>query len=322
MEFQSLHAAIEAADIITIYRHVHPDCDALGAQFGLRQWLRDQYPAKKIYALGADTLSQGKWPQSDQVSDETIAKSLAIVLDVGNAARVDDSRFATASAVFKIDHHPTRNDSFEAVQLVDTHAAATCEILASFFQKEQKGLSRTAAEYLYCGMLTDTLCFRTSNTTSETLAMASYISSAGIDIPGLNRMLFDQSMREFEFANYIRSHYQKLGDHVAYKIISMHEQETYRLKPSEARNFIDEFGHVTEFEVWAIFTEQLVNGKLFYDGSLRSKSIAVNDIAERFHGGGHVNAAGVKNLSSEELKSLLDSLFSRVSEKMQNAEIH
>jgi len=321
MEFQELHAAIESSSVITIFRHVHPDCDALGSQFGLKQWIHDHYPDKQVYALGTDTLSQGRWPELDKAADEIVSGSLAIVLDTGNAARVDDSRFATAESIIKIDHHPS-HDSFGRIQYVDTHAAATCEILASFFQKEQKTLTRPAAEFLYCGMLTDTLCFRTSNTTSETLAMASYISSAGIDIPGLNRMLFDQSVREFEFANYIRSHYQKLGEHVAYKIISMHEQETYKLKATEARNFVDEFGHVAEFEIWAIFTEQLINGKLSYDGSLRSKSVPVNDIAERFHGGGHINAAGVKNLSSEELKSLLDSLFSRVSQKQLNAEIH
>ncbi|MDO5122570.1 MAG: bifunctional oligoribonuclease/PAP phosphatase NrnA, partial [Erysipelotrichaceae bacterium] len=90
---------IEAADIITIYRHVHPDCDAVGSQFGLFNWLKENWPEKLVYALGREKCTQGHWPETDEVSDETIRNSLAIVLDTANTARIDDERAISASKV-------------------------------------------------------------------------------------------------------------------------------------------------------------------------------------------------------------------------------
>ena len=52
--------------------------------------------------------------------------------------------------------------------------------------------------------------------------------------------------------------------------------------------------------------------KSYYDGSLRSKHVTINDIAEQFHGGGHANACGVKDLSEEDLENLLDKLYERI----------
>ena len=51
MGFDRLLQQIENAKIITIFRHTNPDCDALGSQFGLKNWIQDNYPDKQVYAL-------------------------------------------------------------------------------------------------------------------------------------------------------------------------------------------------------------------------------------------------------------------------------
>ncbi len=314
MDFTGLLKEIESHDSICIFRHEHPDCDAVGSQFGLKQWLQDNYPEKKIYALGFESCSQGSWPESDQANESVIQNSLAIVLDTSNLTRVDDMRCSEAFRIIKIDHHPNR-EPFGTLNFVHEEAAATCEILSAFFQNSSKTVSLETANRLYCGLLTDTLCFRTSNTTAHTLAMASYIAGFGVDIPQINRMLFDQSLSDYKFAGYMRSHYQMMGSYMVYAIVPLTVQNQFHMTGSEVRNFIDEFGHVREFRVWAVFTEKIQDGRRLYDGSLRSKTITVNDIAEQFNGGGHRNAAGVKNLDEESLNKLLQSLFSRVSKK-------
>ena len=45
---------IEAYDLILIHRHKNPDPDALGSQAGLRAILRENFPNKRIYAVGYD----------------------------------------------------------------------------------------------------------------------------------------------------------------------------------------------------------------------------------------------------------------------------
>ncbi|MBQ6488570.1 MAG: bifunctional oligoribonuclease/PAP phosphatase NrnA [Solobacterium sp.] len=301
---------IEAADIITIYRHVHPDCDAVGSQFGLFNWLKENWPEKQVYALGHETCTQGHWPDPDTVSDETIRNSLAIVLDTANTARIDDERAMTALKVIKIDHHPNR-EPFGDIQMVSDSSAATCEILTELLKGTAYPLSSTSARYFYAGILTDTLCFRTSNTTAHTLKMAAVLAEHEFSIPELNRELFDRTISEFEFASYLRSAVQFTEQrNMGYVILSQDELNRFRLKGSEARNYIDEIGHITELEVWCVFTER-ISEKGIYDGSLRSKHVSVNDIAERFHGGGHKNASGVKDLTQIDLKDIIQQLKSK-----------
>ena len=102
MNTDILFELVEQYDIITIYRHVSPDADALGAQFGLKQWIQETYPQKQVYALGRDASSkQSLFPQMDVVPDETVAASLAIILDTANGARVDDDRWSKAARTLK-----------------------------------------------------------------------------------------------------------------------------------------------------------------------------------------------------------------------------
>ena len=54
------------------------------------------------------------------------------------------------------------------------------------------------------------------------------------------------------------------------------------------------------------------SGKTLYDGSLRSKKNRINDIAEKFGGGGHACAAGVKNLTQENMTNILNLLRNRI----------
>ena len=143
MNTDILFELVERYDIITFYRHVSPDADALGAQFGLKQWIQETYPQKQVYALGRDAGSkQSLFPQMDVVPDETVAASLAIILDTANGARVDDDRWSKAARTLKIDHHIVV-ESFADVEVVEDLFGATCEMLAYMFEQKQLRLSAT-----------------------------------------------------------------------------------------------------------------------------------------------------------------------------------
>ena len=64
-------------------------------------------------------------PQMDVVPDETVAASLAIILDTANGARVDDDRWSKAVRTLKIDHHIVV-ESFADVEVVEDLFGATC----------------------------------------------------------------------------------------------------------------------------------------------------------------------------------------------------
>jgi bifunctional oligoribonuclease and PAP phosphatase NrnA len=71
--FDGLLHEIEKAPVICVFRHLIPDADALGSQWGLVSWLRLIYPNKKIYALGRHVgVKPEMFPTPDQVDDEMI----------------------------------------------------------------------------------------------------------------------------------------------------------------------------------------------------------------------------------------------------------
>ena len=314
-QFDGLFELINTSPIITIFRHVHPDCDAVGSQFGLINWIQENWPDKKVYALGLEYCQQGNcWPQSDSVKKEDLQNSLAFVLDTATQERIDDSSYRQAKAIVKIDHHPDLHP-FGDHQYIFTDSASTCEILTTFFrQHPEQAISQKTAEYLYRGILTDTLSFHTSNTTGHSLETAGWLSQFDVRIPELYRELFDQSLEDFKFANMIRNSVQIREGRLAYRIVSMKEMNEWAMQAKDVKNFIEEFSSVREFEIYTIFIEKLENGKTVYDGSLRSKHVTINDIAEEFHGGGHANACGVKGLSMAKVDALLDALYERISQ--------
>ena len=311
MKFDGLLSTIESFEIITIFRHENPDCDACGSQFGLKTWIKDNYPDKQVYVCGEQVCDQADWPENDVVSLETIQNSLAIVVDCANAPRVDDQRFSEAKMVVKIDHHPDKEPFGDKVYVDDT-AAAVCEILPFFFyENKDKVFSKETAEFLYRGLLTDSLNYTTSNTTSRTLEAGGILASKGLNLSKISHDVFDNSIHGYEFNGYIIEHTKVIDKHFAYVVIPEKDYKSYGFDASKARSFVGRLGNVKEFNVWAVFTEKTVDGEILYDGSLRAKETTINDIAERFHGGGHACAAGVKNLNHENLALILDLLKER-----------
>ena len=298
-----LSQLIKDFNTICIFRHENPDCDALGSQFALKYWIEDNFKDKIVKVCGVETYSKPIFPESDIVSDEFIKDSLCIVLDTANEARIDDKRYKLSKQIIKIDHHPNI-DEFGDVNIVDIKFAATCELLGTMMFSEDYIISEKTAKMLYRGILTDTLSFKTNNTTENTLVIASKLVGLGINVPLINQELFNDSLEIFKFKSKLRSKL-KINGKVGYIVFNLNEIEKSNLKAGDIRGFIYEIGNIYELEAWCIFTE---NSQSLYDGSLRSKNIAVNKIAERFNGGGHKNASGIKNITKTQIKEIINIL--------------
>lgn len=311
---QDLFRLVEQYDVITLYRHTAADSDALGSQFGLKQWILDTYPQKQVYALGDGIGSAGAhFPPIDVVDDETVKTSLAIILDTANASRIDDERWKTTAFKLKIDHH-IFVETYADVEIIDDYKGATCEILADMFEKHGCKLSKQCAEYLYSGMIADTLQFSINATTPQMLRTAAYLVEAGVDVAKVNEENFSKSLKEFHYETYIRERCQILDGKVAYCIVTKEEYESFGLTLNEAKEKVYALGRVKEFYAWALFVEFDVTkkGERLYNGSLRSRNRQINDIATAFKGGGHRYACGVKNLKDADVERLLNMLLERV----------
>lgn len=304
---------IESFDSIVIARHVLADGDALGSQFGLKTFLEARYPDKKIYAPGASVGSCAAFfPPADEVSEEVLRSSLLIVLDTSDAARIDEPRWRLCPKSLRVDHH-LHIASFCDKELVDEQAAATCEIVALLLKEHGETLSSKTASYLYAGLITDTIHFTISSTTGATLEAAAYLLPFGVDVVTLNQQHFGTTLSDFRYETFLRSRLQQQAS-FGWAVADAKDYEGYGLCFAQAKEKVFVFAGIAEISIWALFT-QMESGdqtkEPLYSASLRSRTIALNDIANAFGGGGHRCACGIKNLTREQIKELIKALAQR-----------
>ncbi len=286
---------------VTIFRHTSADADALGAQFGLKAYIQKAMPDKQVFALGHDVGSMYKFfPDVDDVEDNIIAESIAFVVDCANRERIDDQRFINADMIVKIDHHPDI-EHYEYLQLVNTSAAATCEILTEMFSDDKENITPQCAKYLYMGIVADSLDFSTINTTAETLRAAATLIECHALPNEIREMQQCIDYQDFTLINFIRNNAVTDGK-VIYTIISKLRYEALGFDYNRTKEKIYALANINQYPIWAIFTE-FENGT--FNGSLRSRSVRINDIATKYHGGGHPNACGVKNLTLRDIADIV-----------------
>lgn len=298
---------IEEHDIITIFRHEFADPDALGSQFGLLEIIKYNYPDKQVYALGSETmdLSNKLYPGSDVVNDELIKKSLAIVVDTANQARIDDQRYQLAKSLVKIDHHPN-NEPFGMICFVDEHASATCYLIAQFAVETDLEINELAATYLYSGIVGDTGRFLHNNTHASTFEMAGFLVEKGADLAFTYDKLYSRSLNQVQLNGYILNNFKIVHQHIAYYILEEQDYKQFDIAFDQAKEYVNTLAGIEGIRVWVSATYNPNTQR--YHLSLRAKDVAVNKVAEAFGGGGHMYAAGIKVSSLEEFNAVIDAI--------------
>ncbi len=312
---RSILNAIERAQIISVFRHINPDHDALGSQWGLITWLKHKYPHKQIIACGFHQTVKGvEYPLEEASSDQIIESSLAIVLDSANQARIDDQRFALANQIIKIDHHP-ETDHYGDIVWVDPSKASTCEMVTSLLKDaQQKPLPSDVSALLLGGIMSDTIMFSIKSTSQFTLSMAAYLMESDVNINDIYQKLYHISLKDYHFINFIRSQATFHESGLLVTFVSHDDLIRHKMHPNLAKEYIYALANVHEVEVWALFIEIDVDDQWLYNGSIRSKNVAINQIAAQYNGGGHPLAAAVKHVTYKEALEILRSCEHKLKE--------
>ena len=178
-------ALIEAAQRIALIAHEGPDGDCLGSVLGLAHMLgqvgktcvpacADAAPRVFSFLPGVELLQQ-------TLGDEHF--DLVIALDAGELTRFGQlyqqhREFLTSVAILNIDHHISSRGCGQ-VNIVDSTAAATAELVVLFQQQAHLPLHQDAALCLLTGLITDTMSFQFTNTTARTMEVAAVLLRAG-----------------------------------------------------------------------------------------------------------------------------------------------
>src|ERR687891_1836136 len=190
-------AEIRAGDRFLLTTHENPDGDALGSLLAMHGILE---------ALGKDSvmfLAAKEFPLPveyrflplEEVFHEPPADHVdrvVVFLDCGNIDRMPVEWLKRENArILNIDHHHD-NTRFGDVNLVDTGASSTAEIIFGLAKELGAQLTPEVAAALYVGLITDTGKFMYENTDASTHRMAAELIEAGVNVNDTYRRLYER----------------------------------------------------------------------------------------------------------------------------------
>ncbi|MBI5929380.1 MAG: DHH family phosphoesterase [Chloroflexi bacterium] len=186
LEWDKAAQLVAAAQTIAVVTHLQPDGDAIGSMMGVTLALRNQGKHVTPYVEGGLPKRFAFVPSSADIRDtlQDPLPDLIISTDSSDKERlgtIGASLLALGRPLIQLDHHQT-NLSFGDVNLVDARTAAASEGVLDWL--DQLGIELTAdiAQALITGLVTDTLCFRTSNVSAHTLQTGQRLIAAGADM--------------------------------------------------------------------------------------------------------------------------------------------
>ena len=305
---------IKAYDRIVIFRHKRPDGDAVGSTLGLQGILKLSFPKKEIIVNNCDYSDYVGFlgGEDPAMPDEFYAEALGIIIDTATADRVSNPRYALCKEICKIDHHIPK-ESYGDYEWVEEHRSSSCEMIAAFYAafKDELKIDVATATLIYAGMVTDSGRFRFRSVSGDTMRLAGMLLDEGVDTDHLYANLY---MKEFHTLKFQAEVYKKMKiseNGVAYLYVSRAMQEKFGLTFEEACASVSYMDSIKNSLIWIAFIEA-------DDGNirvrLRSRFVTINQIAEKYNGGGHDCASGATVKSRSEMRRLIADADARLKE--------
>jgi phosphoesterase RecJ-like protein len=303
---------------LVVVAHENPDGDAIGSLVAMRAILTEigkdcvmfidahDLPLPQEYGfLPLDGLVSE--PPAD-VGDRTI-----VFLDCGNIDRNPAEAFRGAGGVrlhiLNIDHHHD-NTHFGTVNLVVPEASCTAEIVWDLMNDLGVTPTRTIADALYVGLITDTGRFMYENTGTKAHLMAADLIEAGVDVHEIYRHVYE-GVPYGKLALLARglSNVERYDDgRLTITDLSVGDFSESDAEESYSEGLIDHLRAVEGTRLAALVRDRLGGSNGSRKVSLRAgdDAIDVSAIARAQGGGGHRQAAGFSTeLSYDELVSFL-----------------
>ena len=177
-------------DDIVILSHRNPDGDTLGSAFALH-YILNQLGKRSRVECHDGFPKQYSYLLLDYKPEDFEPKAV-VAVDIADEQLFGENLEKYRGKVdLCIDHHGS-NKHYAKNWLVRDTAAAFCEIIEDIcYGFEEAEITKIIADCIYTGVSTDTGCFRYSNTTGHTHAVAGRMFKAGCDFVMINRAMFE-----------------------------------------------------------------------------------------------------------------------------------
>ncbi len=304
-----------AGDRFLLTTHEGPDGDALGSLLALHHVLT-QLGKDSVMFLDAKEFPlpvEYRFLPLEEVFHEPpadVVDRTIVFLDCGNIDRMPVEFLQRGDAkILNIDHHHD-NTRFGTVNLVDTQAACTAQILFELGKLLGAVLTPEIAGALYVALVTDTGRFMYGNTFPPAHRMAAELIEAGVDVHDTYRRLYERvPIEKLRLVGRAIENIERFDDcRLAVTYISASDYADTGASEVLTEGIIDHVRSLEGTEVAALIRDKTDGGRAARKVSLRSTggAVDVSAIARSHGGGGHRRAAGFStDLGYSELVEVL-----------------
>ena len=279
---------------ILITGHINPDGDALGSALAFALLLKKEKISVDVaFDIKSALPSNLNHLPFELISDNTKEMyDVVYVFDCGNSSRLGNIEKIVLNSkhIVVVDHHI--NPTFGDLQIIDSKAASTTQVLFREIKKLNLDIDSTVATCLMTGLITDTGRFQYSNTNSKVFQMAAELMNYGANLTLISENIYGTlELNAMKLQSEIISRIEVFEvEKLVVSYVLQTDYRKFKIQEQETDFLIDTIRLVKCSEVALLLKEQ--NDGTF-KGSLRSRnSIDVQKIASSFDGGGHKAASG------------------------------
>ena len=312
-QYAQLNKYLQQAKNVAIVIHTNPDGDAAGSALAL-QYVLATMDINATIVVANDLPEFLKWmdgsdkievyiQHKEQVRTAIKVADLIFCLDFNALNRIDVLenivRETTVPRIL-IDHHiEVQNNDFD-LKFSRYPVSSTSELVYQICVNllDTKRLPKHVAEYLYCGMLTDTGAFSHSSSYPEFFKIIANLLDCGVEKDKISNLIYNNfSENRMKLLGYALSKIVVLPEErFAYILLSRNDLKQFKFQIGDTEGFVNYPLSIKGIVLSILIIER--DG--FLKMSLRSKgNFDVNEFARKhFNGGGHFNAAGGKMFCS------------------------
>lgn len=290
-------------DDVLILFHVHPDGDAAGSAFALREFIKSC--GGRAWCVCADELPERLSFISDGIQMSVLPSAIPEDFDPDIIVTVDTaspSQLGELYEVYKdnialmIDHHG--KGTAYADNYIRPAASACGEVLYDIFLAvaKKRGLGdipKNVKDLIYTAISADTGCFRYSNVSPITHALVAKLIESGERSAEINHRLFGiktLKQMQVEHAGFERMNLYCDG-RLAVITFPYDLKKQYGAEDEHLETLIDVARCIKGVEVAAVIKQPSAENR--FRVSMRSScDFDVSELCELYGGGGHIRAAG------------------------------
>ena len=302
--YKKIFKEIKKYDTIVIARHIGVDPDAMASQIAFRDSIKLTFPEKRFLAVGTGSAKFRYIGNLDKL--ENINDALLIVVDTPDKRRVDITSFDGFSEMIKIDHHPFI-EKFCDIELIEDDRSSAAEIIMELIKDTKLLCNENIARTLFIGLASDSNRFLFNSCSANTFKLVGeYLEEYKFDMYDIYQQMYARPLKEVRLEGYMSENMEVTKHGVGYMKVSDEIINKFEADSASAGNVVNNFNFIEGVYIWLTITEDVKNE--YYRISIRSRGPEINQVAEKYHGGGHKFASGVKLQTIQEAMLLVEDL--------------